>query len=73
MPWLQTGATQYHAQLGLPDKGRAFKGLVACNNWDLEPLDLINDWPWVVIIRPLRYQSYYIVYPFQTYSACSIS
>ena len=23
MPWPQTGATQYHAQLGLPDKGRA--------------------------------------------------
>ncbi len=25
MPWPQTGATQYHAQLGLPDKGRATK------------------------------------------------
>ena len=42
MPWLQTGATQYHAQLALPDKGRAIKGLVVCNNWDLEPLDLLN-------------------------------
>ena len=42
MPWHQTGATQYHAQLGLPDKGRAIKGLVVCNNWDLEPLDLLN-------------------------------
>ena len=42
MPWPQTGATQYHAQLGLPDKGRAIKGLVVCNNWDLEPLDLLN-------------------------------
>ena len=42
MPWLQTGATQYHAQLGLPDKGRAIKGLVVCNSWDLEPLDLLN-------------------------------
>ncbi len=42
MPWSQTGATQYHAQLGLSDKGRAIKGLVACNNWDLEPLDLLN-------------------------------
>ena len=30
MPWPQTGATQYHAQLGLPDKGRAIKGLVVC-------------------------------------------
>ncbi len=42
MPWFQTGATQYHAQLGLPDKGRAIKGLDVCNNWDLEPLDLLN-------------------------------
>ena len=42
MPWPQTGATQYHAQLQLPDKGRAIKGLVVCYNWDLEPLDLFN-------------------------------
>ena len=42
MPWPQTGATQYHAQLGLPDKGRAIKGLLVCNNWDLEPLDLLH-------------------------------
>ena len=28
MPWLQTGATQYRAQLGFPDKCRAFKELV---------------------------------------------
>ena len=33
MPWPQTGATQYS------EKGRAIKGLVVCNNWDLEPLD----------------------------------
>ncbi len=42
MPWPQTDATQYHAQLGLPDKGRAIKGLVDCNYRDLEPLDLQN-------------------------------
>ncbi len=42
MPWPQTGATHYHAQLGLPDKGRAIKGLVVCHIWDLEPLDLLN-------------------------------
>ena len=42
MHWPQTGATQYQAQLELPDKGRAIKGLVVCNNWDLEPLDLLN-------------------------------
>ncbi len=42
MPWPQTGTTHYHAQLGLPDKGRAIKGLVVCNGWDLEPWDLLN-------------------------------
>ncbi len=42
MPWPQTGATHYYAQLGLPDKGRAIKGLVVCNNWDLEPYELLN-------------------------------
>ncbi len=35
MPWLQTGPTQYHTQLGLPDKGLAIKRLVVCNNWDV--------------------------------------
>ncbi len=29
MPWPQTGATQCHAQLELPDKGRAIKGFLA--------------------------------------------
>ncbi len=33
---------KFHAQLGLPDKGRAIKALVVCNSWDLEPLDLLN-------------------------------
>ncbi len=42
MPWRKTGAFQYHAQLGLLDKGRAIKGLVVCNNWDLEPWDLLT-------------------------------
>ena len=40
MPWPQTGATHYHAQLGLPDKGRAIKGLVVYNVSDL--WDLLN-------------------------------
>ena len=31
MPWPQAGAT--YAQLGLPDKGRAIKGLVVCWIW----------------------------------------
>ena len=43
MPWPQTGATHYHVQLGLPDKGRAIKELVVCNSWDQEPLDLLED------------------------------
>ena len=30
MPWPQTGATQYQAQLGLTDKGGAIKGLIVC-------------------------------------------
>ncbi len=35
MPWSQIGATHYHAKLGLPDKGRAIKGLVVCYDlWD---------------------------------------
>ena len=38
----QTGASQYHAQLGLPDKGRAIKGEVVFNGFDLEHLDLLN-------------------------------
>ncbi len=42
MSWPQTGATHYHAQLGLSDKGRAIKELVVCNSWDLEPYDLLN-------------------------------
>ena len=28
MPWPQTGATQYHAQLRFPDKGLTIKGVV---------------------------------------------
>ncbi len=42
MIWPQTGTTQYHAQLGFPDKGCTIKGLVVCNNWHLEPLNLLN-------------------------------
>ncbi len=42
MPWPQTGATQYHTQLTIPDKGRAIKVLVVCNDLNLEPLDLLN-------------------------------
>ncbi len=42
MPWPQTGATHYHAQLGLPDKGLAIKELVVCNSWDLKPWDLLH-------------------------------
>ena len=29
MSWLQSGATHFHAQLGLPDKGPAIKRLVS--------------------------------------------
>ena len=56
MPWPKTGATQHHAQLGLPDKGRAIKGLVVCNGWELEPRtskrsghNLLSTVPWGMI------------------------
>ena len=32
MPWPQTGATNYHEQLGLPEKGRAINGLFVFGN-----------------------------------------
>ncbi len=42
MPWSKKGATHYHAQLGLHVRDRTIiKGLVVCNGWDLEPLDLL--------------------------------
>ncbi len=43
MPWPQTGATQYHVQLGPSDKGRAIKWLVVGNDCDLEPVDLLKN------------------------------
>ena len=42
MPWPKTYATQYPAQLGVPDKGCAIKGLVVYYSWALQPLDLLN-------------------------------
>ena len=42
MPWHQTGATQYNAQLELPYKDHAIKLLNVCNNWNLKYLDLLN-------------------------------
>ncbi len=32
MPWPQTAANQYYAQLGLTDKGREIKGNSDCNS-----------------------------------------
>ncbi len=58
MPWPQTGATQYHVQLGLPDKARASKWMVSFNNWDLKPLDLLIGRALGCYNRPLRYQSF---------------
>ncbi len=42
MSWTKLGATHYHALSALSDKGLANKGLVVCNVWDPEPLDLLN-------------------------------
>ncbi len=50
MPWPQTGATQYHVQLGLPDKGRAMTELAVCNYWGL-----LNGLTLGFINRLLRY------------------
>ncbi len=58
MPWAKTGATHYHAQLGLPDKGRAINGLVDCFSSDLEPLDLLNGLALGCYQPSLRYDSY---------------
>ena len=38
----KTDATHYIAQLGLPGKGCAIKGLAICNSWDIDPWDLLN-------------------------------
>ncbi len=35
MPWSKTGVIHKHAQLGLPDKGRAIIGLVACYQYPI--------------------------------------
>ena len=35
MLWPQTGETQYHVQLGLPDKFSAIKGLVINRPWGI--------------------------------------
>ena len=40
MPWPQIGATYYHVQLGLPDKGSTIKGLIVCYVVWLEIYDL---------------------------------
>ncbi len=33
---------QYHAQLGLPDKGLVIKGLIVCKSWGIKPWDQLN-------------------------------
>ena len=38
----KTGATHCNAQLGLPDKGRAIKGLGACKNSDVSAIRPAN-------------------------------
>ena len=61
MLWYITGATHYHAYLGLPDKSRIIKGLVVCNDWDLEPLDLLTGQTLGYQPSPRRYESYDIL------------
>ena len=81
MPWPKTGTTQYHAQLGYPDKGRAIKGLVVCNNWDLGPLELLNGLalgcyqpsPEVLIVSSINIYSKYLPEDDRTRSCRPIS
>ncbi len=40
--WLKIGAIHNFSQIGLLYKGHKIKGLVVCNGWTLEPLDLLN-------------------------------
>ena len=42
MPWPQTGATHYPAQLGPPYKGLGIKGLVVC--WSMATINDLWDW-----------------------------
>ncbi len=57
MRWPKTDATHYHAQLGIPDKGRAIKVLVVSNNWDIDIGLAKTVLPYVEINRPLTYES----------------
>ncbi len=43
MPWTKTGATHYHAQLGLLNIDHTIKLLVVYLRSDLEPLEFLND------------------------------
>ncbi len=61
--------THYYAQLGPQKEGRAIKGLVVCNNLDLEPLDLINGlalgcyqpFPWLIVYCRLREKAWSVM------------
>ncbi len=61
MSWPQIGTTQYRAQLGLQDKGRAIKGLVGYNNWDFGPAKrsgprLLSNIPWGINVLQSTYK-----------------
>ncbi len=53
-----TGAIHCHVQLIFPDTGIRIKGLVVCNGWDLEPLDLLNGL--ALVGCPMRYIELYL-------------
>ncbi len=42
MPWPNSGATHFYAQLGLSDNGHVIKELVVYKSWDVDLLDLLN-------------------------------
>ncbi len=58
MLWPQIVAIHCQAQFGNPKKGRAIKGLVVCNSWDLKYLDMLNGLILVCYQPSLRYDLY---------------
>ncbi len=56
--WLSPKNAPCIEQLRLPDKGRAIKGLVVCNSWDVDrPLDLHNG---MVVRDPVPWEKNHI-------------
>ena len=51
MPWPKTN---YHAQLGHPDKGRTVNRLVVSKNWNVRTLRLTTNYNWYYIMSEMN-------------------